>query len=229
MNSKGIFITGTDTEIGKTHVSRLLADALARDRRVTYLKPVQTGCEEDGEGSLIAPDVEHVLAGRAIRCETYDDHVPYRFAPACSPHLAARMAGVTIDPARIREAFAALRRRADTVLVEGAGGIHVPLREDYYTLDLVADLGLPAVVVTTPRLGTLNHTLLTVSALRRRGIAVAGIVMNNHANRRRDFIFEDNVRTIAAFVAPVPMVETGYGQGENESIREFCHAIRHRL
>jgi dethiobiotin synthetase len=178
---------------------------------------------------LIAPDVEEVLAGAAMRADSYEMHVPYRFAPACSPHLAAELAGVSIDLARIHTAFDTLTHRSDVTIVEGAGGIHVPLGDGLYTLDLIAHLGLPVIVVTTPRLGTLNHTLLTVSALRHRGLRLLGVVYNNHANRAKDFIYKDNRRTIEAFVHPAPMVEIDHGVHDGESIREFCDEIRHTL
>ncbi|MBD3317392.1 MAG: dethiobiotin synthase [Chitinivibrionales bacterium] len=229
MSISGFFVTGTDTGIGKTHVSRVLADTLADRYRVTYLKPVQTGCIKQPDGELVAPDYEHVMAGKATKCGTYADHVPYRYAPACSPHLAAQLAHEKIAFSRIDAAFCMLTRRADITIVEGAGGIQVPLGAGLFTLDLVAELGIGTVVVTTPRLGTLNHTFLTIEALRRRNIKLLGVAFNNHVQHPKDFIHHDNRSMIEAFASPAPLIEIDYGTYTQESIREFCDEIRQQL
>lgn len=96
-NKKGFFITGTDIDIGKTYISKLLADTLATKSPVTYMKPIQTGCEEDENHIFRAPDFEFVMSGKANLTGTYEQHVPYRFEPTCSPHLAAELASVTIS------------------------------------------------------------------------------------------------------------------------------------
>lgn len=100
MKPEGFFVTGTDTGIGKTYISKLLADALSTVRDVTYMKPVQTGCYVDSRGNLVAPDLEFVTSGKAKITGPYEVHVPYRFLPACSPHLAAFMSSDVISPGK---------------------------------------------------------------------------------------------------------------------------------
>jgi len=120
----GFFITGTDTGIGKTYVARLLLEGLAAARQtVTYMKPVQTGCTCDAEGNLVAPDFDYVMKNGAYMSAEMEDHVPYRFEPACSPHLAASLAGVTISLEYIREKFSRVSDKKSIAIVEGAGGI----------------------------------------------------------------------------------------------------------
>jgi dethiobiotin synthetase len=140
------------------------------------MKPVQTGCLST-KGMLRSPDLDFCLraGGMSADAASYDSMCPYRFVPACSPHLAARQVGDCIDLDRIALHFDSLRRRFEVVLVEGAGGILVPLDEETNTIDLVKQLDLPVVVATRPGLGTLNHTLLTLSYLREHGARIAGV------------------------------------------------------
>lgn len=196
----GLLITGTGTEVGKTLVaSALFRSLLRRGVRTTAIKPVQTGCLRCADGDLSAPDTEmyHRAASgltggeiRVCRC----------FEPACSPHLAARLANSRISTsALVREVHSVLAR-GRYGLVEGAGGIMVPLTETYTFRDLARDLNLPVLIVCDNRLGVINHTLLTIEALRSAGVGIAGVVMNHvtpttEANR---YIRRDNPEIIAS-------------------------------
>jgi dethiobiotin synthetase len=156
-------VTGTDTDVGKTVFAAALAGALD----AYYWKPVQAGLEEDGDRTQVAR-----LAGLA------EDRVlpeAYRLATPCSPHRAAEIDGVTIDPDRL-----ALPPQRPLV-VEGAGGALVPLGDDLLYADLFARWGLPTIVVARTALGTINHSLLTIEALRARGVAVHGIAFVGEA------------------------------------------------
>ncbi|MDI6790619.1 MAG: dethiobiotin synthase [Thermodesulfobacteriota bacterium] len=175
-----IFITGTDTGVGKTVITALLA-LLYQEAgvRIGLEKPVITGVKA-GEDAALAGDL--ALLRRVL--STGEGPVySYAFTPAVSPHLAAARAGVTIDLARIESDHAAVCSRYDAVLVEGAGGLLVPLNDDSFMADLAARLKLPLVIVSRPSLGTINHTLLTVSFARKRGLEVVGVVINNYPAR----------------------------------------------
>lgn len=174
---KGVFVTGTGTGIGKTVVCGLLAGFLrARGMRVTTQKWVETGVA-DGPSDI---DVHRRLMGApGFAAEPpLADRCPYRFSLPASPHLAAALEKRRVDPAVIEAAYRRLAETHDVVLVEGAGGILVPLSEELLTGDLVARIGLPVLVVAENRLGCVNDVLLTVEAVRRRGIPLLGLVFN---------------------------------------------------
>jgi dethiobiotin synthetase len=167
MTPRGVFVTGTDTGVGKTVVSAALLIRYLSSG-VRYWKPIQTGIEQDDDTA----EVLRLSAGSADR--VLDDGV--RLPRPVSPHLAARLSGVTIDGAPLIERLLAAGDRTAWV-VEGAGGVLVPINDRETMADLMAALGLPVVVAARSSLGTINHTLLTLEALARRSIAVAGIVM----------------------------------------------------
>jgi dethiobiotin synthase len=225
MKASGFFITGTDTDVGKTFVARLLCDALSAKHRVAYLKPVQTGCSRDAQGEFASPDFEFVCQGKSAKMAAYDVHVPFRFAPACSPHLAAKLAGVQIELSRIAACAEELSRNADVVVAEGAGGVLCPLSESLTMLDLMRMLALPVILVTTPRLGTLNHTALSLRALRDEGLPVAAVVCNNCANLARDDIYTENINMIGEMARPAAFFEVKYGAAAITNIGEIFRAI----
>ncbi|MBU0678525.1 MAG: dethiobiotin synthase [Verrucomicrobia bacterium] len=194
----GFFITGTDTGIGKTVVAGSLLSALrAEGIDAVPMKPVQTGCETR-DGQLIAPDIEVCLsaAGLEVTPEEMADMVPYSFEPACSPHLAAEFAGTVIDLSVIKDAFDRLSARHDSVVVEGAGGVLVPLTRTGTMLDLMKLLDLPVILTARPSLGTLNHTLLSLAALRDSGIEVLGVVLVHTSPDGDRLVEDDNRKTI---------------------------------
>jgi dethiobiotin synthetase len=178
---RGVFVTGTGTEVGKTVVAAAIARAaVRRGERVAVFKPAVSGLDEGGQ-----PD--HALLRRAAGSGQSDDEVaPYRYGPPVSPHLGAELAGETIDPARLREVARTAARSADLLVVEGVGGFLVPLTLGYLVRDLAGDLGLPVVIAGTPGLGTINHTLLTVEAVRSVGLKVIGVVLTPWPERPGD-------------------------------------------
>lgn len=166
---KSLFVTGTDTGVGKTMVSCALVAAFGRrGLRVAPMKPCETG-DGDDAARLIA------ASGRVL---SLDDVSPFRFALPASPEVAAAHAHGTVELSRIRAAFTRLTRDAELALVEGAGGLLVPLAPELLMADLAHALELPVLIVARPSLGTVNHTLLTVEAARRRGLRVAGVVFS---------------------------------------------------
>ena len=203
---RSFFITGTDTGAGKTVATAALC-ALMRNRgiKAVPVKPVQTGCTSSG-GRLHVPDLEFILASCGIPLPPTDAErlCMYRYKPACSPHLAAERGDAQIDPEHIIRSVNALKQEYECLLVEGAGGIMVPLTRNYYMLDCMKALALPVILVCRPGLGTLNHTLLSLNTLADHGLAVAGIVFCETRKPARDAIEKDNYRTIAELaMAPV--------------------------
>jgi dethiobiotin synthetase len=201
----GVFVTGTGTEVGKTVVAAAIArTAAARGERVAVFKPAVSGLDDRGE-----PD--HALLRRAAGSGQSDDQIaPYRYGPPVSPHLAAALNGGPIDPQRLRDGAAGAARGADLLVVEGVGGFLVPLRADYLIRDFAVDLGLPVVIVASPGLGTINHTLLTIESVRAAGLDPAMVVLNPWPGEPTE-LENSNRETIAALggvrVATLPRLD----------------------
>jgi len=170
MTPSSVFVTGTGTGVGKTVVSALLTLAFGAD----YWKPVQSGHEDGGDRAAVA-QMTGFESGRIHPCA-------YELSQPLSPHEAAKRDGVSLDLHRL----CALPATQRPLVVEGAGGVLVPLTETFLMIDLIQRLGLPVVLVAASSLGTINHTLLSLEALRHRDIPVLGVIMNgplNPANR----------------------------------------------
>jgi dethiobiotin synthetase len=174
---KGFFITGTDTEIGKTFVTAALTRALAATgKRVVPIKSLAAG-QEFVDGRWVNEDVATLLAAQDLGL-TDTDVGPLQFREPCAPHIAARLEGRTIDRDALLAAISATAAKADLALVEGVGGFRVPLTDTWDTADLAVDLGLPVILVVGLRLGCINHALLTAEAIRARGLKLAAWVAN---------------------------------------------------
>jgi dethiobiotin synthetase len=170
---RGCLVTGTDTGVGKTVLAAAIAASLrARGVRVAAFKPVVTGLDEPEPGR----PADHELLGAAAGA---DPHAvaPLRFGPPVSPHLAAELAGVAIEPDALAAAARAAGAAAEALVVEGVGGLLVPLAPGHTVRDLARALGLPVVVAARPGLGTINHSLLTVEAARAAGLDVRAVVL----------------------------------------------------
>jgi dethiobiotin synthetase len=191
--AEGIFVTGTDTGVGKTRVATALLRALnAAGIRAAGMKPIAAGIEP---GAAMNADVAALAAADGLDLPLRDRN-PYAFAPAIAPHLAARDEKVDIDLEAIAAAFRRVAAIADVVVVEGAGGALVPLGSAVDMLDVPLRLRLPIVLVVGVRLGCLNHALLTAHAIASRGLTLAGWVANRiDASMDRS---EDNVAELAA-------------------------------
>ena len=213
--SKSIFVTGSGTGVGKTRVSRMLVKEYSElGYRVTYMKPVETGCENSANGEApVGADTLSVLEFASCRADDLSLHSPYRFVPACSPHLAARLSNCEVSIDHIAATYENLKKAtaADIIIVEGAGGLLVPLNDkNQYVGDMIKALGIPAMLVVTPGLGTLNQTFMSLRMLKLYKIPVAGVIINNAQNVERDYIYEDNVATISRHVDPVPCLDIDY-------------------
>ena len=181
MKANGVFVTATDTEVGKTVVAGGLARALQNlGVRVGVLKPYATGAVQDPEGPYSC-DARFLARTIGLEHETPDQN-PVLLRRPMSPLAAAEAEGVSLDRAEVFSAFERQREACDFLVVEGIGGLKVPIAESYFVIDLIEQLGLPALVVARPGLGTLNHTLLALDALKNRGLPVAGVVINSSAD-----------------------------------------------
>lgn len=169
--NRGLFVTGTDTNIGKTVLAAALMHRYRGEVNVRYWKPIQTGFPEDDDTGVVR------TLGGCTDAEILDQGV--RLPRPLSPHLSARLSGAHIEVNTV----AAMMQEGDGWVVEGAGGVLVPLNEKDLMIDLIQLLGLPSVVMARSSLGTINHTLLTLEALGARGIAVAGVILGGELNR----------------------------------------------
>lgn len=173
----GLFITGTDTGVGKTFVTAALARVLhAAGRRVAVRKPVESGCERVGD-QLLGHDAR-CLQAAAGAWETAEQICPFRFVAALSPEHAARLEGVPLRLKEVVKAASSGLATADLVLVEGAGGWYSPLTGDGLNADLAEALQLPVLIIAADRLGAINHSLLTLEAIAQRQLPCRGIVLN---------------------------------------------------
>ena len=176
--TKHVFVTGTDTEVGKTRISVGLIKVLQQQGlRVAAMKPVASGCEwQDGQWQN--EDALALIQQADIKLP-YSQVNPYAFEPAIAPHLAAEQIGQTISLNRIETQFAAMQLQADAIVVEGAGGWLVPLNDQQTIADLAKALKLPVVLVVAIKLGCINHALLTVQAIADSGLTLVGWVAND--------------------------------------------------
>jgi dethiobiotin synthetase len=186
-----LFVTGTDTNVGKTVLSALLVAALD----ATYWKPIQTGSSEGTDRQAVMRLAEIPEEKTLPEC--------YCFEPPVSPHLAAKLSGVAIRLDRIRKPRLA---SSGGLIAEGAGGVLVPVNDSQTMLDLMKHLAMPVVIASRSALGTINHTLLTVKALRDAGVEIKGVVMIGKENR-------DNERAVVHYgavplVGRIPVLET---------------------
>ncbi|NTV94651.1 MAG: dethiobiotin synthase [Thiobacillus sp.] len=191
----GIFVTGTDTNVGKTLVSAALLLAMKDlGLRAVGMKPVAAGAERIGD-AWVNEDVAELTRAAAI--EAPPEWInPYLFREAIAPHIAAERKGVRVEIPRIVEAYEQLAGLADWVVVEGAGGFRVPLDARRDSADLAVALGLPVVLVVGMRLGCINHALLTAEAIAARGLKLAGWVANRVDPEMA--VFEDNLASLEA-------------------------------
>jgi len=190
-----IFVAGTDTNVGKTHVCGLLLDFLRKkDLAAGYQKWVGTGPEFPPADLAVCLR----MAGIPLDPELVSGQVVYHFSLPASPHLAAEQEGSVVDPELIRARYQEMLARHEMLIVEGVGGLMVPLNRELLLVDLLRELKIPALVVAKSGLGTINHTLLSLEALRHRDIPVLGVVFSDAAAEEDELLVADNMRTIAA-------------------------------
>lgn len=174
---KGFFITGTDTGVGKTFAAGVVISALSfLGYRTGAMKPVESGCIREGSGLI--PSDGLFLRDIAGIDEPVDMVTPCRFENPLAPLIAAEIESAEVSIKDIMAAFNYMASKYDALVIEGIGGLMVPLKRNYYVSDLAAELGLPLLIVSRPGLGTINHTMLTIDHALRAGLKIAGIILN---------------------------------------------------
>jgi dethiobiotin synthetase len=218
MSAGGFFITGTDTDVGKTFVGALIVRALrAAGVDAVGFKPICCGGREDAERLCEAGE------GRV----TLNDVNPVWLRPPLAPYAAAMVEGRMVDLALVRETFTRLRAEHEAVIVEGAGGWLVPILRDFSVADLAAEFALPVLVVAANRLGAINHTLLTVRAVKASELRCAGVILNHvRESSPEDAAVVTNRAVLEELLADeeVPVLgEVGFGQAElaGETVRHL--------
>ncbi|MCL5674814.1 MAG: dethiobiotin synthase [Candidatus Omnitrophica bacterium] len=188
MKTQSIFIAGTDTGIGKTIVTGLMAEFFLRcGYKIITQKWIQTGIDSDIDEHirLMKKNRKNLIQHVSLMC-------PYHFQFPSSPHLAASIEKRTISKEKIKQSFWTLKKDFESILVEATGGILVPLSGSLFMIDIVKELSLPVVLVAGNKLGTINHTLLSIEALKKRKIRILGIIFNNLEKKTDLRILEDN-------------------------------------
>ncbi len=232
LRTRGLFIAGTDTAVGKTMVTAALAAWLrAAGYDVGVMKPVHTGCRQPQHRR--PPSDTAVLMRAARTRDPLELVTPYRLRLPLSPLAAARAEGCAINPRRLHAAYRALARRHEIVLVEGSGGLLAPVTATATMADLIGDWGLPILLVARAGLGTLNHTLLSIEAARRRRLTIGGIILNRSrpaSGARRDPSVAGNGALLRELTGlpvfgPLPYV-AGLRRGDARARRRWLTATR---
>jgi len=196
-NKLGFFVTGTDTDVGKTYIaSALVRHFVQQGYKTVGMKPVAAGCESVN-GELRHSDVDALVATSNVQAALSDVN-PYAFLPAIAPHIAAEQAGVNISLEKIQQAIERLKSQADVVVVEGAGGFRVPINQQETTADLAIKLNLSVILVVGIRLGCINHALLTAGSIKAAGLNLVGWVANRIDPNMP--ALEENIATLKAMI-----------------------------
>jgi dethiobiotin synthetase len=231
MRATGLFIAGTDTGVGKTVVTGLIGSMLIRRGiRPGVMKPVATGCARRG-GALCSPDALFLKEMLGLD-DPLDLINPVRFPEPVAPAVAASLAGGEVDLAACDGAYRELRSRHDLVLVEGIGGLHVPLKETFTVADLALRWGLPLLIVARPGLGTINHTVLTVRCAQAQGIPVAGFIFDESTPAAGDASVETNASAVEKLCRTPFWGTISYGgklMGDYSAWRALCDAAEHAV
>jgi dethiobiotin synthetase len=211
---KGFFITGTDTGVGKTIVTgALVKSAQFLGFMTVGMKPVETGCTKTaGSGqdrefrndSLIPSDGKFLREISGTEA-SLDLITPVRFENPLAPLPASEIEGIPVDIRKITDAFVTLSQKYDVFIIEGVGGILVPITEGYSVIDMARDFGLPVIVVARPGLGTINHTLLTVRYALKEGLSIAGVIIN-YTQPAEGTIAEQTNPPVLEKICPVPVL-----------------------
>ena len=223
----GLFITGTDTEVGKTFVASLIVKQLsAAGHRVGVYKPVASDCVSDGR-ELVSEDAVHLwqAAGRPLSLEAV---CPQRFEAPLAPHLSAAKSGHVLDASLLRTGIEVWADQCDVIIVEGAGGLMSPIGDDEFIADLAMDFGYPTVIVTPNVIGAINQTLQTLitASCFRDGIPVAGVVLNDARSFDADISMESNREEIAKRSARPMLTRLRYEQEEFDDLIDWMQVIK---
>ena len=217
--AKGFFITGTDTGVGKTVIAGAVIRVLhSLGIRTCAMKPVESGCGR--EGTILIPHDGTFLKQTARMEDPIRHIVPYCFENPLSPFSAAETEGREISIHEIKKAYYRLYNSYEAIVVEGIGGIMVPIKKDYYVVDLAKEFSLPLLVVIKPGLGTINHTMLTVHYALEQGLEVAGLIIN-YSSPPANSLAEETNPNVLREICPVPILGTfPHLEGKDEDVLE---------
>lgn len=190
-----VFVTGTDTDVGKTVVTAGLAAVMqSLGYKAGVYKPFQSGAEEKN-GFLISPDLSYVK-----KLDFYVETLcTYLLKPPTAPYIAAEIDGININPASVRRDYQTMKQTCEAVIVEGAGGLMVPVTKDTLMVDIAKMLDIPLLIVIRPDLGTINHTLLTINEAKSAGLDIAGIIINRYPQGSNDIAIKTAPRLIEEY------------------------------
>lgn len=230
--TRGIFITGTGTDVGKTIVTAGLMELLrSHEYNACYFKAALSGAIEENR-MLIPGDTKFVSKVSGLK-EKYEDITPYIYKTAAAPHLASKIENKPIHINIVKEKFEALKKKYDFIVVEGSGGIVCPLidneNETYLLQDLIKELNLAVIIVASAGLGTINHTVTTVAYIKNLGIEIKGIIINGYEN---SVLCDDNIKMIEKLtkipiLATFPWIE-GIDKKESK-LKEFIDKVHNSL
>ena len=205
---RSLFVTGTDTEVGKTRISvGLIHNLIEQGYKVAGMKPIASGCEKTADG-LRNEDALALMQASNVEL-AYDVVNPYAFEPAIAPHIAAQQMNVDIDLSLIQHNYQLIQQKADIVVVEGAGGWFVPLDSSKTMADLATKLDLNVVLVVGIRLGCINHALLSVEAIKQSGLMLNGWVANDFlmSSQANEMICTINQHSQLSLLGRVPQLQ----------------------
>ena len=213
-NKLGFFVTGTDTDVGKTYIAcALVRHFVEQGYKTIGMKPVAAGVE------LVAGRLLNIDVAELIKAGNVDADLalinPYAFEPAIAPHIAAEQAGVNISLEKIQQAFDGLKSQADVVVVEGAGGFRVPINQQETMADLAIKLNLPVILVVGIRLGCINHALMTVGSIKAAGLNLVGWVANRIDPNMP--ALEENIATLKAMIKAPCVADVAWNEEPNFS------------
>jgi len=223
-----LFVTGTDTGVGKTFITAGIAAALiAEGARVGVYKPAQSGASKDANKKLVADDLEFVkkIAPKAQTKVSYLMEIP------AAPLVAGDIEDITIEKDVIKKDYEELNRTCDITIVEGAGGLMVPFGKDFLAADIPKMLNIPILIVARPDLGTINHTLLTIEYAKKKGLKIAGVVINNYPEGTTDISIKTAPMIIQKFsdinfISIVPKNMNPFGSGVAELVAKNLSVAR---
>ena len=208
-NKSAYFITGTDTDVGKTYIASALVQHFCQQGlQAVGMKPVAAGAELV-DGRLLNSDVTELIKAGNVDADLALIN-PYVFAPAIAPHIAAEQAGIRVLLDNIQQSFDVLQTKADVVVVEGAGGFRVPINRQETMADLAVKLNLPIILVVGVRLGCINHALMTAGSIRAAGLNLVGWVANRIDPNMP--VIEENIATLKALIKSPCIADVAWGE-----------------
>lgn len=216
---RGIFITGTDTAVGKTMIGIQIAKTLSQNgQHVRVRKPVETGCKRQAGSDVLQPSDAVQLQLAAGNIDALETVCPYRYEPPVSPEWAARLSNRPLQIGDLHGACLEGVGNNDFLLVEGAGGFYSPIANGALNADLAAGLGMPVVLVVADRLGAVNQTLLAIEAMKMRGLPLLGVVLNQVAQPQNPFL--DNHAELQRWLA-APVIHQTYNSPANPQLTSW--------